>query len=76
VITGYPNADGLVELPPHASILVKPFRRATLIAEVESLLGKTPVPNKTEKLLAKAARRAGLKNHSSRASVSDQRSGN
>jgi CheY-like chemotaxis protein len=47
VITGYPNADGLAELPPHTSILVKPFRRANLIAEVQSLLGEIPVPSET-----------------------------
>jgi two-component system cell cycle sensor histidine kinase/response regulator CckA len=76
VITGYPNADELAELPPHASILVKPFRRVALIAEVKSLLSKTPGPNKTEELIAKTTRKAGLKNHSSGASVSDQRSGN
>ncbi len=40
VITGYPNADGLAELPPHTTVLVKPFRRATLIAQVRSLLGE------------------------------------
>jgi DNA-binding NtrC family response regulator len=34
VITGYANA----ELPPRTPILVKPFRRATLLAEVRSLL--------------------------------------
>jgi CheY-like chemotaxis protein len=46
VITGYPNADGLAELPPHTSVLVKPFRRANLIAEVKSLLGETAVASK------------------------------
>ena len=74
VITGYPNADEVAELTPHAPILIKPFRRATLITEVKSLLGKTSVPNKTEELIAKTTRKAGLKNHSSGASVSDQRS--
>jgi DNA-binding response OmpR family regulator len=74
VITGYPNADELAGLPPHASILVKPFRRATLIAEVKSLTA--PGPNKTEELIAKTTRKAGLKNHSSGASVSGQRSEN
>ena len=74
VITGYPNADEVAELPPHTSILVKPFRRATLIAEVKSFLGTAPGPNKTEELIAKTTRKAGLKNHSSGASVSDQRS--
>ena len=40
VITGYPNADGLAELPPHTTILAKPFRRATLLAAVSSLLAR------------------------------------
>jgi CheY-like chemotaxis protein len=52
VITGYPNADGLAELPPHTSILVKPFRRDALIAGVQSLLGRMrPIPNETEELI-------------------------
>ncbi len=52
VITGYPNADGLAELPPHTAILVKPFRRDTLIAGVRSLLGGTrPVPDETPELI-------------------------
>ena len=52
VITGYPNADGLAELPPHTAILVKPFRRDTLIAGVRSLLGEIrPVPNETPELI-------------------------
>jgi CheY-like chemotaxis protein len=38
VITGYPNADGLAELPLHTTILVKPFRRVTLIARIMSML--------------------------------------
>ena len=42
VITGYPNADGLAELPPHTTILAKPFRRDTLLAAVRSLLGEAP----------------------------------
>ena len=41
VITGYPNADGLAELPPHTAILTKPFRRDALIAGVQSLLSET-----------------------------------
>lgn len=40
VITGYPNADGLAELPPHTTLLVKPFRRDTLVAAMASLLGE------------------------------------
>ena len=52
VITGYPNADGLAELPPHTAILVKPFRRDTLIAGVRSLLGEMrPVPDETPELI-------------------------
>jgi CheY-like chemotaxis protein len=42
VITGYPNADGLAELSPSIRILVKPFRRDTLIAEIKTLLGEMP----------------------------------
>jgi CheY-like chemotaxis protein len=38
VITGYPNADGLADLPPNTSVLVKPFRRNALIAGVKALL--------------------------------------
>jgi CheY-like chemotaxis protein len=52
VITGYPNADGLAELPPHTTILVKPFRRDTLIAGVRSLLGEMrPLPDETAELI-------------------------
>jgi CheY-like chemotaxis protein len=52
VITGYPNADGLAELPPQTSILVKPFRRDTLVAGVRSLLGDPrPVPTETSELI-------------------------
>ena len=65
VITGYPNADGLAELPPRTKILVKPFRRDTLIAGVRSLLGETqPVPNETaepidEEMMELVERRQG-----------------
>ena len=45
LITGYPNADGLAVLPPHTTILTKPFRRSTLLAEVKFLLGE---PSATE----------------------------
>lgn len=48
IITGYPNADGLTELPPGTTILVKPFRRNALIAGITSLLGEVPlVPDET-----------------------------
>jgi len=57
VITGYPNADGLAELPSHTSILVKPFRRDALIAGVQSLLGQMrPLPNETEELIEDSQR--------------------
>ena len=52
VITGYPDADGLAELPPHTTILVKPFRRDVLIAGVRSLLGEMrPLPDETAELI-------------------------
>lgn len=41
IITGYPNADGLAELPPDISVLIKPFRRDVLIGKVKSLFGET-----------------------------------
>ena len=43
IITGYPNADGLSELPPGTIVLVKPFRRHALIAGINSLLGEVPM---------------------------------
>jgi CheY-like chemotaxis protein len=39
VITGYPNADGLGDLPTGTIVLSKPFRRCALVAAVNSLLG-------------------------------------
>jgi CheY-like chemotaxis protein len=39
VITGYPNADGLADLPSGTKILAKPFRRDALVSAVKSLLG-------------------------------------
>ena len=52
VITGYPNAEGLAELPPHTAILVKPFRRDALIAGVRSMLGEMrPLPDETAELI-------------------------
>jgi CheY-like chemotaxis protein len=48
VITGYPNADGLTELPSSTTILVKPFRRNALVAAIKALLGEIPpIPNET-----------------------------
>jgi CheY-like chemotaxis protein len=45
LITAYPNADGLAELPSHIKVLTKPFRRAALIKRVQGLLQETsPVP--------------------------------
>ena len=41
LITGYPNADGLAELSPSTTILVKPFRGDTLTATIKSLLDDT-----------------------------------
>jgi CheY-like chemotaxis protein len=37
VITGYPNADGLTELPTGTTVLAKPFRRDALLAAVKAL---------------------------------------
>jgi DNA-binding NtrC family response regulator len=37
VITGYPNADGLNNLPTGTMVLTKPFRRDALVAAVKSL---------------------------------------
>ena len=37
VITGYPNADGLLDLPAGIAVLTKPFRRDALVAAVKSL---------------------------------------
>ncbi len=36
VITGYPNADGLADLPAGTTVLMKPFRRDALVAAVKS----------------------------------------
>jgi CheY-like chemotaxis protein len=38
IITAYPNADGLGDLPTGISVLSKPFRRNALIAAVNSLV--------------------------------------
>jgi CheY-like chemotaxis protein len=37
VITGYPNADGLADLPTGTTVLAKPFRRDALVAAVKLL---------------------------------------
>jgi len=42
LITAYPNADGLAELPSHIKVLTKPFRRAALIARVMNLVKEAP----------------------------------
>ena len=48
IITGYPKADGLSDLPPGTTMLVKPFRRDALIAAIRSLLGDVQlVPHET-----------------------------
>jgi DNA-binding NtrC family response regulator len=46
MMTGYPDADELAQLPPDTPVLIKPFRRAELIDGVRSLLGEMQVaPN-------------------------------
>jgi DNA-binding NtrC family response regulator len=40
IMTGYPDASALEELPPGTPILVKPFRRVDLIDEIQSLLAE------------------------------------
>jgi DNA-binding NtrC family response regulator len=50
VITGYANA----ELPSRTPILVKPFRGATLLAEIRSLLNQTPVTNEADGIASPA----------------------
>ena len=37
LITGFPNADGLADLPPEVEVLAKPFRRAALIERISGL---------------------------------------
>jgi CheY-like chemotaxis protein len=41
LITGYPNAEGLAELPNGVEVLAKPFRRAALIERVGVLASET-----------------------------------
>lgn len=42
LITGYPHADGLAELPSHITVLTKPFRRDALITQVKNLVRELP----------------------------------
>ena len=42
LITAYPGADGLAELPSHIKVLTKPFRRAFLLAQVKALVSEAP----------------------------------
>ena len=42
LITAYPDADGLAELPSHVRVLTKPFRRAALITHVTNLVREAP----------------------------------
>jgi DNA-binding NtrC family response regulator len=42
LITAYPNADGLAELPSHIKVLTKPFRRAALTTQVKTLVSEAP----------------------------------
>ncbi len=39
IITSHPDAAGLQELPQSVDLLIKPFRRATLIARLRTLFG-------------------------------------
>ena len=41
LITGYPGADGLADLPPRITVLTKPFRRAALVERVNILVNAT-----------------------------------
>lgn len=36
IISGFPGTDSLSQLPPGVALLVKPFRRAALIAQLKS----------------------------------------
>jgi DNA-binding NtrC family response regulator len=42
LITAYPNADGLADLPSHIKVLTKPFRRAALTTQVKTLVSEAP----------------------------------
>jgi CheY-like chemotaxis protein len=39
IITGFPGSNGLAELPPGVAALVKPFRRAQLIGQLQGWFG-------------------------------------
>jgi CheY-like chemotaxis protein len=41
LITGFPSADGLAELPSSVVVLAKPFRRAALVERIRILAGDT-----------------------------------
>jgi CheY-like chemotaxis protein/SOS-response transcriptional repressor LexA len=47
LITGYPGADGLADLPATVQVLAKPFRRAALIERVSVLAAET-LPAKSD----------------------------
>jgi CheY-like chemotaxis protein len=46
IITGYPSDAGLFDRPPSVALLAKPFRRAALIAMLQSMFatGQTNLP--------------------------------
>jgi CheY-like chemotaxis protein len=39
IITGFPDTDNLGEMPPGVALLLKPFRRAELFAQLKTLFG-------------------------------------
>ena len=55
VITGYPNVDGLSDLPAGITVLAKPFRRDALVAAVESLVGTGSDQNLTASVFERVA---------------------
>lgn len=42
IITGFPSDAGLFDRPPNVALLAKPFRRAELIAALQSLFAAGP----------------------------------
>ena len=44
LITAYPGADGLADLPSHIKVLAKPFRRSVLINQVKNLIREASPP--------------------------------